>query len=333
MGIFDFISKQFIDVIDWVESEDGILAYRYPMQDREIQNGAKLTVRDSQLALVVDEGKVADQFTPGLHTITTQTLPVLTNLRNWDKAFDSPFKTDVYFFSTRDQLDQKWGTPTAVTIRDAAFGAIRVQAFGAFSYKIVDPKTFYLKVSGTREVYRTSDLASQLRSTVAGTFGSIFGKGDISFVDMAAQQVVLAEALRTALVPTFSGYGLALEGFQVQSVTLPEELQKRLDERAGMAIVGDLARYTQFQAAQSISVAAANQGGGAGAGIGLGAGIALGQTMAQALNQGEATNTSSSGKSSEDVLATIERLHNLMQKGAITEAEFNAKKQELLLKA
>ena len=147
MSLRDFLSKQFIDVIEWVEPEDGILAYRYPMQDREIQNGGKLTVRDSQMAVFVNEGRVADVFAPGLYTLNTHTLPILTYLMNWDKAFQSPFKSDVYFFSARLQTNQHWGTPNPITIRDKEFGAVRIRAFGIYTYHISDPKVFYSKIS------------------------------------------------------------------------------------------------------------------------------------------------------------------------------------------
>lgn len=331
MGIIDFLTKQFIDVIDWTEPEEGILAYRYPMQDREIQNGAQLTVRDSQLALFVNEGQVADLFKPGLSTLTTRTLPILTNLKNWDKAFASPFKSDVYFFSTREQLDQKWGTPTALTIRDKEFGAIRVQAYGIYSYKIEDPKTFYLKISGSRDVYRTEELAGQLRATVLGTIGSILGTGEVAFVDMAANQLKLAATLKSGLEASFANYGLSLQTFQVQSVSLPEELQKRLDERAGINIVGNLNTYTQYQAAKSISAAAENQSGIAGAGAAMGAGVGIGQVMAQAMG-GALAGGGAAGAKSEDVFATIEKLHELSKKGIITAQEYEAKKAELLKK-
>ena len=168
MSLRDFLSKQFIDVIDWVEPEEGILAYRYPMQDREIQNGGKLTVRDSQMALFVNEGKVADAFGPGLYTLGTHTLPILTYLMNWDKAFQSPFKSDVYYFSTRLQTNQHWGTANPITIRDKEFGAVRLRAFGIYTYHIADPKVFYTKVSGTRDVYLVADLDGQLRNTIVG---------------------------------------------------------------------------------------------------------------------------------------------------------------------
>ncbi|MGH9633035.1 MAG: SPFH domain-containing protein, partial [Bryobacteraceae bacterium] len=168
MGIRDFFLKQFIDVIHWTEPEDGILAWRFPMKDMEIQNGAKLTVRESQMAAFVNEGRMADVLGPGLYTLNTNTLPLLTNLMNWDKLFQSPFKSDVYFFSTRLQTNQRWGTPQPVTIRDKEFGAVRLRAFGIYSYRLSDPRTFHMKISGTRDLYRVAELEGQLRNTIVG---------------------------------------------------------------------------------------------------------------------------------------------------------------------
>ncbi|HSG24348.1 MAG TPA: SPFH domain-containing protein, partial [Azonexus sp.] len=166
MALMDFIKKQFIDILQWTEEGDGTLAWRFPMQEMEIQNGASLTVRDSQMAMFVNEGTVADVFSPGMYKLTTQTLPVLTYLKNWDKLFESPFKSDVYFFSTRTQLDQKWGTPNPITIRDKDFGVVRMRAFGIYSYHLSDAKTFYQKISGTRDTYTRDELEGQLRNTM-----------------------------------------------------------------------------------------------------------------------------------------------------------------------
>ena len=326
MGILGFLGKQFVDVIDWTEEEDGVLAYRFPMADREIQNGAKLTVRETQLALFVNEGKTADLFQPGLHTLTTQTLPILTYLNNWDKAFESPFKSDVYFFSTRLQLDQRWGTPQPVTIRDKEYGPLRVRMNGSTSYKIGDPKVFFEKVSGTREIYKTADLDGQLRAQLLTRITAELGKAEVPFVDMAANVQALSERLKGAVAADFAAYGLTLDTFLVQNVSLPEELQKRLDERAGMQIVGDLRQYAQFQAGQSIPVAAANEGGVAGAGAGMGAGLAMGQAMMQGMGAG------AQAAPGESPMQTIEKLHDLCKKGIISESEFQAKKAELLKK-
>jgi membrane protease subunit (stomatin/prohibitin family) len=285
MSLRDFLSKQFIDVIDWVEPAEGILAYRYPMQDREIQNGGKLTVRDSQLAVFVNEGQVADAFGPGLYTLNTHTLPILTYLRNWDKAFQSPFKSDVYFFSSRLQTDQHWGTPNPITIRDKEFGAVRLRAFGIYAYHIVNAKVFYSKLSGTRDSYMVSDLEGQLRNTIVGRLTDTFANSQVPFLDMAANQVALGEKISSQLKPGFADLGLSLDSFVVENLSLPDELQKILDQRISMNMVGDMGRYTQFQVAQAIPTAAANEGGTAGVGAGLGAGVAMGQAMMDALKK------------------------------------------------
>lgn len=289
MSLRDFLSKQFIDVIEWVEPEDGILAYQYPMQDREIQSGGKLTVRESQAAVFVNEGKVADAFMPGLYTLTTQTLPILTYLQNWDKAFKSPFKSDVYFFSTRLQTNQHWGTQNPITIRDKEFGAVRLRAFGIYSYHLMNPKDFYGKVSGTRDVYRVEDLEGQLRNTIVGRITDTFASSNVPFLDMAANQVALSEKIAAQLKPAFTDLGLSLDSFVVENLSLPDELQKVLDQRISMSMVGDMGRYTQYQVAQSIPIAAANEGGGAaGIGAGLGAGVAMGQAMMDAVKKASA---------------------------------------------
>ena len=289
MGLKDFLAKQFIDVIQWTEPDDGLLAWRFPMRDMEIQNGARLTVRESQMAVFVNEGRLADVFAPGLYTLNTQTLPLLTNLMNWDKLFQSPFKSDVYFFSTRLQVNQRWGTANPVTIRDKEFGAVRLRAYGIYAWRINDPRTFHTKVSGTVESYRVADIEGQLRNTIVGRMADTFGESGVPFLDMAANQVELGQKIAEQLRPAFTDLCLALDSFVVENLSLPEDLQKRLDERVGMAMVGDMGRYTQFQVAQSIPIAAANEAGGAaGLGAGLGAGMAMAQTMMQSIQQGAA---------------------------------------------
>jgi membrane protease subunit (stomatin/prohibitin family) len=335
MGIMSFIKKQFIDVIDWTEDSssqgsDALLSYRYPMQDQEIQNGGQLTVRESQLALFVNEGKFADQFGPGLHTLNTRTLPILTNLKNWDKAFASPFKSDVYFFSTREQLGHKWGTPQPLTIRDQEFGPIRLRAFGAYSYKLTDPKVFYEKVSGSKESCRVADFEEQLRSGIASQMGATLGTGTVAFIDMAANQKVFGETLKAAMMPFFKNYGLELTSFLVESLSLPEEVQAYLDKASSMRMVGDMGKFTQFQAADAIGAAARNEGGGAAAtGVGMGAGVALGQAMAGALT---GASNSTASNAAEDPTKTLEKLHGLLKSGILTQAEFDAKKAEILKK-
>ncbi|MEO8278684.1 MAG: SPFH domain-containing protein [Ideonella sp.] len=348
MALMDFIKKQFIDILEWTESADGTLAWRYPMAGNEIQYGASLTVRESQMAVFVNEGKVADVFGPGMYKLTTQTIPVLTYLKNWDKLFQSPFKSDVYFFSTRQQVDQRWGTTQPVTIRDKDFGAVRLRAFGNYSYRIVDPKLFHTEISGTRERYTVEELDGQLRALMLQHISDAVASSGIAFLDLAANQVEFAAQLKEVTGPAFALIGLKLEGVTVQNVSLPEELQKILDQKIGMGMVGnDMGKFMQYQTAQAIpkfAEGAGNGGGGiAGDAMGLGAGVALGQVMAQQLSQGlqgrpaadaaaAAAATAPAAIRPDEVMATIEKLADLKSKGILTQEEFDGKKAELLKK-
>jgi membrane protease subunit (stomatin/prohibitin family) len=342
MSLMDFIKKQFIDVIQWTEDSDGTLAWRFPMAGMEIQNGASLTVRESQMAVFVNEGKIADVFGPGMHKLTTQTLPVLTYLKNWDKLFESPFKSDVYFFSTRGQLDFKWGTPQPVTIRDKDFGAVRVRAFGNYSFHLVDPSKFHTQISGTRDRYQTEELDGQLKGLILQNISNAIAASGVPFLDLAANQIAMADALKLTIATSFEAMGLKLDTMTVQSVSLPEDLQKILDQRIGMGMVGnDMGKFMQYQTAQAIPSMV--QGGGGGSGIagdamGLGAGVALGQVLAQNLQAGlhaapaVAGAAASTGLKPEEVMATLEKLAELKGKGILTEEEFATKKAELLKK-
>ena len=344
MALMDFIKKQFIDIIQWTEESDGTLAWRFPMAEMEIQNGASLTVRESQMALFVNEGKVADVFGPGTHKLSTQTLPVLTYLKNWDKLFESPFKSDVYFFSTRQQIDQKWGTPQPITIRDKDFGAVRLRAFGNYNFRVADPKLFHTEISGTRASYGATEIDGQLRGLVLQNISNAIASSGIPFLDLASNQLMFAQALTTQLAPEFAKIGLKLEGMTVQNVSLPEELQKILDQKIGMGMVGnDMGKFMQYQTAQAIPKFAEGGGGGsgiAGDAMGLGAGVALGHVLAQNLAAGlqggaaagAAPVAAAVGVKAEDVMATLEKLGELKSKGILTQEEFDAKKAELLKK-
>ncbi|KZT14997.1 hypothetical protein A1D30_04115 [Acidovorax sp. GW101-3H11] len=348
MALMDFIKKQFIDIIQWTEEGDGTLAWRFPMRDMEIQNGGQLVVRESQMAIFVNEGQVADVFGPGTYKLTTQTLPVLTYLKNWDKLFESPFKSDVYFFSTRQQIDQKWGTPQPITIRDKDFGAVRLRAFGNYAFRIADPKLFHTEISGTRESYPVADLEGQLRGLVLQNISNAIAGSGLPFLDLAANQVMFADALTKELAPIFAKLGILIESLTVQNVSLPEELQKILDQKIGMGMVGnDMAKFMQYQTAQAIPKFAEASGGGggiAGDAMGLGAGVALGQVLAQNLQQGLQTPVAPAaaaaaqaaaapvGVRPEEVMATLEKLGDLKAKGILTQEEFDTKKAELLKK-
>lgn len=284
MRLSQFLDKQLIDVIQWNEPEPGILAYRYPMLDMEIQSGAQLTVRESEMAVFVDQGRIADVFTPGLYTLTTRNLPLLTDLKNWDKGFESPFKSDVYFFSTHLEIDQKWGTSTPITLRDKEFGAIRLRSYGIYSYRIADPRVFFTQVSGTRESFFVYDLEDQLRNTIVARMTDVCASSGLSYLDLTANEASLSAQALEQIRPSFAALGLELTQFTIQNISLPDELQKSLDQRIGMNMVGDLDKYTQFAAAQSMTTAAANANGAAGMGAGLGAGAAIGQVMTSAFH-------------------------------------------------
>lgn len=328
MGLFNIIGKQFVDVIQWTEDGAGVLAWRFPMADMEIQNGAALTVRESQRAVFIDEGTVADVFAPGSYTLTTKSLPVLTALKNWDKLFESPFKSDVYFFSLREQTEQKWGTAQPITLRDKEFGVVRLRANGIYSYAIKEIQPFWSKLSGTTAQYTVADLEGQLRATILTNMTAFLGSSNVPFLDMAANQLKFSEALKSAVAPAFAEYGLELKTFFVQSISLPEELQAHLDKASSMRMVGDLDRYAKFQTAESMPLAAANPGGVAGAGAGLGAGLAMGQMMAGAM--GGMGAPAANGQAGNDPYAALEKLADLVKRGVITQADFDAKKAELL---
>ena len=327
MALMDFIKKQFIDILEWTEDGDGTLAWRYPMAGMEIQNGGTLVVRESQMAVFVNEGQVADVFGPGTYKLTTQTLPVLTYLKNWDKLFQP------------------------ITIRDKDFGAVRLRAFGNYAYRIADPKLFHTEISGTRDSYPVADLEGQLRGMVLQNISNAIAGSGLPFLDLAANQVMFADALAKELTPHFAKIGLVIESLTVQNVSLPEELQKILDQKIGMGMVGnDMAKFMQYQTAQAIPKFAEGGGGGgsgiAGDAMGLGAGVALGQVLAQNLQQGlqggggaaaQAAGAATAaaapaGVRPDEVMATLEKLGELKSKGILTQEEFDAKKAELLKK-
>jgi membrane protease subunit (stomatin/prohibitin family) len=336
MSLGSFIKKQFIDILQWNEDTDGVLAWRYPMQDFEIQYGGSLTVRESQVAVFVNEGKIADVFGPGMYKLTTQTLPVLTYLKNWDKLFESPFKSDVYFFSTRLQTGRKWGTPQAITLRDADFGMVRLRAFGMYSYGIGDARKFFTGISGTRAVYTRDDLEEQLRGILVATMASSLGASPKPFLDMAANQTLMANEVKGAITSAFENYGLKLDLFNVSSINLPDDLQAALDKRIAMGMAGDLNKYTQFQVANAVPLAAQNEGGLAGVGAGLSAGLAFGQTMAQGLTAAQKGGAAPSeapaapASAAPDPEARLAQLKSLLDKGLISAGDFESAKNEVL---
>jgi membrane protease subunit (stomatin/prohibitin family) len=278
-----FFKSQFVEVIDWTEPRDGILAHRFPVENNEIKDGAKLTVRDTQAALFVDQGKPADLFPPGLHTLTTENLPVLTKLKNWPYGFKSPFKSEVYFFSTRQQLAQRWGTPAPITLRDKEFGAVQIRMFGTFSYHLANVPLFFEKVSGTRADYTRDELNEQLLAHIAQNVVTAFAESGVPFLDMAANQSKLGTIIQAALQEDALKLGVAIDNFIVENVSVPEALQQALNDRMSIGILGnDLGKFGQYQAAKALTEAASNPGGMAG----IGAGIAVGAAVGKAIGAG-----------------------------------------------
>ena len=283
MSLAQFLSTQLVDVIQWNEPQDNVLAYRYPMLDKEIETGSQLTVRESEMAAFVNEGVITDIFGPGLHKLSTHNLPILTKIFSWDTGFVSPFKSDVYFFSTHLQIDQKWGTATPITIRDKEFGAVRLRAYGIYSYRIADPRVFFRQISGTHQSFFVSDLEGQLRDSIIAQMSQSIAASEISFLDLTGEESALAAQISDALKPSFSAMGLELTQFAVESISLPDELQQQLDKRISMNMVGDVDKYAKFIATQAMTIAAANPGGAAGLGMSLGVGASLAQSMVASL--------------------------------------------------
>lgn len=286
MGLWDKIAGEFIDVIEWVDDSADTLVYRFPTHNREIQMDSDLIVRETQQAIFVYQGQVADVFGPGHYKLKTENLPVLTTLQNWTRGFNAPFKSEVYFFNTRQFTDLRWGTPNPVTVRDPEFGVVRLRAFGIYAMRILDPRLVMGEISATSGHYRVSQIEDQLRKTIVTRLSDFFGEADHPFLDYAANLNEFSNALHQQLQPDFAQYGLGLESFFIENVSLPEAVEKAIDQRSSMAAVGNLDAYTKFQVANSIPDAARNEGGLAAAGAGAGMGLAMGQAMGGALGLG-----------------------------------------------
>lgn len=285
MSLLDKIRGEFIDIIEWTEpSHSDILAYRFPRYDNEIKMGAKLTVREGQAAAFVNEGQLADVFNPGMYTLQTQNMPILSTLKGWKYGFHSPFKAEVYFISTRQWTDQKWGTQNPILLRDPEFGPIRCRAFGTYSFQVSDPGTFLRQLVATDPSFETYEIANQLRNTIVSRFADALGQARLAVLDLAGNYERISQAALEKIKPDLAAMGLALRAFYVENVSLPPEVEQALDKRTQMGVLGNLDQYAKFQAANAIPEAAANPGGLAGAGAGLAAGMAMGQQMMNALH-------------------------------------------------
>ena len=300
MGLLDFIKSQFIEVIEWTDSTTDTMVYMFPVKGKEIKMGAQLTVRESQTAVFVNEGLIADVFAPGRYSLSTQNMPILTKLKSWKYGFNSPFKAEVYFVNTKQFTDQKWGTSNPVMMRDAEFGMLRLRAYGIYSFRVKDPAIFLKEIFGTTELFDTESITGQLKRSIVSGMSDLLGTTKIPAIDLAMYYDELSEQSKEKLQPLFEKFGFELVSFFIENISLPEEVEKVIDKRTSMGVVGDLGKYAQYQAAEAIRDAAQNEGGGvAGAGVGIGAGAALGQMMTEAFKEGKEGSRSPSVKCPE----------------------------------
>ncbi|TIC88151.1 SPFH domain-containing protein [Nocardioides sp. GY 10113] len=284
MGFMDKVRGQFVDIIEFLDESRDTIVWRFPRQGNEIKMGAQLVVREGQTAVFVNEGQIADTFTPGTYTLETQNLPILSTLKGWKYGFNSPFKAEVYFVGTRLYTDFKWGTKNPITLRDAEFGMVRLRAFGTYALQVTDAAALLRELVGTDPQFRTDEVSEFLRQNVVSQVATSLGNANIPMLDLAAHQDTIASNLAETLTGNLRSMGVSIPRFVIENVSLPPEVEKVLDKRTSMGVLGNLDQYTKFQAAEAIEDAAQNPGGGAGAGVGLGMGMAVGQQMAGALN-------------------------------------------------
>ncbi|MBI1416297.1 MAG: DUF4339 domain-containing protein [Limimaricola sp.] len=283
MGILDFLSGQFIDVIAWTDDTHDTMVWRFEREGHEIKYGAKLTVREGQSAVFVHEGQLADVFTPGLYMLETNNMPILTDLQHWDHGFKSPFKSEVYFVNTTRFSDLKWGTKNPIMLRDPEFGPTRIRAFGTYTVKVTDPAVFMKEIVGTDGEFTMDEISFQIRNIIVQEFSKAVASSGIPVLDMAANTADLGKLVATAIAPTIAAYGITLPELYIENISLPEAVEAALDKRTSMGIAGDLGKFTQYSAAEAMTAAASNPngGGGMGAGLGMGMGMAMAGQMAR----------------------------------------------------
>ncbi|MEU8507658.1 SPFH domain-containing protein [Streptomyces brevispora] len=283
MGLFDSIRGEFIDIVEWTDDSRDTIVWRFPRHDNEIKMGARLVVRESQTAVFVNEGRIADVFQPGTYTLETQNLPLLSTLKGWKYGFNSPFKAEVYFVTTRQFTDLKWGTQNPVIVRDPEFGMVRLRAFGAFAARVVDPAALLRELAGTDPQFRTEEVQEYLRQLIVSKLGTALATSGVPMLDLATRQDALGVTLAGVLTEELTPVGIAVPKFIIENISLPPEVEEAIDTRSRMGIAGNLDQYTRFQAADALGAGARTPGSGVGEGMGLGLGMAAGQRMAAGL--------------------------------------------------
>jgi membrane protease subunit (stomatin/prohibitin family) len=283
MGIFNKLRNELIDIVQWMDDSPDTMVWRFPRYENEIKYGAQLIVREGQAAAFVNEGKLADVFQPGTYTLQTQNLPILSTLTGWKYGFESPFKAEVYFVSTRVFTDRKWGTKNPIMLRDAEFGPVRLRAFGTYAVKVDDPAVFLRQLVGTNSQYSVDQINDQLRDLLTARFADVIGESKIPILDLAGNYDELGKFIQTRIEKDFDVFGVKIVNLLVENISLPAEVEAALDKRSSMGIIGNLSAYTQYQAAQSLETAAANPSGLAGAGVGMGVGYAMASQMTKGM--------------------------------------------------
>jgi len=280
MGIFDFLTGEFIDVIHWVDDTRDTMVWRFEREAHEIKYGAKLTVREGQAAVFVHEGQLADVFTPGLYMLETNNMPVMTTLQHWDHGFKSPFKSEIYFVNTTRFQDLKWGTKNPIMCRDPEFGPVRIRAYGTYTIRVTDPARFLTEIVGTDGEFTMDEISYQIRNIIVSRFTAAIGASGIPVLDMAANTIDLGKMIAAKVAPELAEFGLEMPALYIENISLPPAVEAVMDKRTSMGIVGDLGKFTQFSAAEAMTTAAQNPGGNMGAGLGMGMGMAMAQQMA-----------------------------------------------------
>jgi membrane protease subunit (stomatin/prohibitin family) len=275
--VFDFLKGEFIDVISWLDDTRDTMVWRFDRRGQAIKYGAKLTVREGQAAVFIHEGQLADVFSPGLYMLETNNMPILTTLQHWDHGFQSPFKSEIYFVNTTRFNDQKWGTQNPIMTRDPEFGPVRLRAFGTYSMRVSDPGKFITEIVGTDGEFTSDEISKQIRNVIVQSAAQVLAKSEIPVLDMAANLGDLGKIIANAITPQVGEYGLSIPEFYIENISLPEEVEKALDKRTSIGVAGDLNKYMQFNAAESLSQPGSAMGAAMGAGMGMGMGAAMAQ--------------------------------------------------------
>ena len=339
MGLFNFIRDEFLEVIEYIEDDKDIVLWKFPDKDREIKYGAQLTVRESQLAMFLDEGRFGDVFEPGRHKLLTDNMPILTTIKSWKYGFESPFKADIYYISTRIFPALKWGTPNPIILRDPQFKQVRVKAFGTYFIKIKDPRKFFTQYAGTGHIVRITEIENHLRDVVSPKFAEAIAEAGVSVLDMVANYTELGNAILPVLQKDLDSFGIELTKFQITSTSLPKEVEAFYDKMTNMNMVDNMNKFQQFQISNAIEKSAENPNG-SNSGVDMGMGMGMAQMFMNQMNQNQQQNQntpsnqqqndSNKSMTRQEIMDTLKGLGDLKAAGILTDEEFNTKKTELL---